>query len=242
MRMRTLAMVAAASAAFALVPTGLASAGGQAHTITANPTALRPNEPTTVTGTSDCNTSGYTVTLTYTNPEGNTATVTATGTTDATGEYTQPITVPETAVAGEPASVQSNIPSCGVDGPAAASNTVALTINAYEGTLEADPDRGPTGTSVSITGTNCWGDDIIVVFGNEDDEVEVEPVTLNEDRTFSATFVIPDGVPPGQYAFAAECPGTDFPLAPFTVVAAEEEEEEPAPPATPVPATPTFTG
>lgn len=239
--MRTLALVAAASTAFALVPAGPAGAG-QNHTITADPTALRPDETTTVTGTSDCNSSAYTVTLTYTNPEGDTATATATGTTDASGEYTQAITVPETAVAGEPASVQSTIPACGSGGPAAASNTVALTINAYEGTLSASPDQGPVGTEVSITGTNCYGDDIVVVFGNEDGEIEVENVTLNEDRTFSATFTIPEDVPPGQYAFAAECPGTDFPLEPFTVVAADDEEQEPAPPATPVGGTPTFTG
>jgi len=241
--MRTLALVAAASTAFALVPAGSAGAG-QNHTISASPTALRPNETTTVTGTSDCNSSAYTVTLTYTNPEGDTATTTATGTTDASGEYTQAITVPETAAAGEPASVQSNIPACNGEGPAAASNTVALTINAYEGTLSASPDEGPVGTEVSITGTNCYGDDIVVVFGNEEDEVEVENVTLNEDRTFSATFTIPEGVPPGEYAFAAACPGTDFPLEPFTVVAAEDDEddEEPAPPATPVDGTPTFTG
>lgn len=238
--------VAVATAALALLLPAAPAGAGFNHSITASPTTLRPNESTTVTGTSDCNSSPYVVTISYTNPAGDPATATASGTTDASGEYTQPITLPETAVAGEPATVSSNITSCN-GGGAAPSNTVNLTVNAYEGTLAVDPDEGETGTEVTITGTNCYGDDIVIAFGDGDEfPYEVEPVTLNEDRTFSATFTIPDEAGPGEYAFAAECPGSDFELAPFTVVAGEEaENEEPAeeaPVATPVGSVPTFTG
>ena len=244
-RMSSLALTAAGSLALATLPAGLAGAGTAAHSITADPTTLRPGETTTVTGTSDCNSSAYVVTISYTNPDGDPATATANGTADASGEYTQASVLPENAVAGEPATVTSNFASCN-GGGVAPSNTVNLTVNAYAGTLAVDPDEGETGTEVTITGTNCWGDDIVIAFGDgEEFPYEVEDVTLNEDRTFSATFVIPDEAGPGDYFFAAECPGTDFPNAPFTVVAAEaaEEEEEPAAPvATPVGGTPTFTG
>lgn len=250
MRTITLAAAAVAAATLALLPAGPAGAGFN-HSITAEPTTLRPNESTTVTGTTDCNSSPYVVTISYTNPEGDPATATASGTTDASGEYTQAITLPETAVAGEAASVSSNITSCN-GGGAAASNTVNLTVTAYEGTLAVDPDEGEAGTEVTITGANCYGDDIVIAFGDgEEFPYEVEDVTLNEDRTFTATFTIPDEAGPGEYAFAAECPGTDFEFAPFTVVGVADEDEGQggsgegggaAPVATPVGGTPTFTG
>lgn len=249
MRIRPLHLVlAAAAAGLSVLPTAPASAG-TTHSIAAAPTTLRPNEATTITGTSDCNSSPYTVTLTYTNPDGDPATTTANGTTDAAGEYTQPITVPETAVAGEDASVQSSITSCN-GGGAAASNMVALTIDAYEGTLAISPTSGRTGTEVTISGTNCWGDDIAIVFTDSEFDafVEVEDVTLNEDRTFTGSFTIPDDAGPGEYFFVAECPGTDFEEQPFTVTptpGAPSPTPNPtptAPPAPPVVGVVDFTG
>lgn len=245
MRPSRLLVAVAATAAMVTFPVAPSGAGTN-HAITVDPTTVKPGDETTVTGTSGCPSVGYTVTLSYTNPEDAVSTATFTGTTNAEGGYTQAVTIPETAVADEPASITS---SAECSGGAVASNTVNLTIEAHEGTLTVSPTSGETGTTVTINGTNCWGDDVAVGFGDgEEFPYEVEDVTLNEDRTFTGTFVIPDDAGPGEYAFAAICPGTDFPLAPFTVVAGEDETAPPpsappaAPPATPVVDTPNFTG
>lgn len=242
----SLAAAVAVGSLLAVAPVTPAGAGN-AHSITASPTTVKPGETVTVTGTSDCNSSPFTVTLTYTNPEGDNATATASGTTDASGEYSQPIVVPDAAVAGEPATVTSNITSCNGGGAVASQNTVALTIDAHEGVLSVSPTSGPSGTQVTINGTNCYGGDVFVGFTDGDEvEIEVQNVTLDEEtRAFTATFTIPGNVDPGQYAFVAECPGTDFNAAPFTVTG-EDDDETPvtpeAPPATPVGGTVTFTG
>ena len=220
MRVRSAVLVSFAATALAVAPASpvAAQAGASAS---ASPTTLKPGDTTTVSGTTDCASVGYTVTLTYTNPAGDNATTTASGTTDASGELTQAITVPETAVAGEPANVAASV-DC--SGGAQTTAPVTLTIEAHEGTLAVDPDEGPAGTEVTISGTNCWGDDVVVAFGDgEEFPFEVENVQLAEDRTFTATFTIPDEAGPGQYVFAAECPGTDFPVAPFTVTGDDSE-------------------
>lgn len=250
MRLSRLSLVAAATAALTAFPAVPVTAGTN-HSITAAPTTLKPGEQTTVTGTSDCNESPYTVTLSYTKPDETTGTVTASGTTDASGEYTQAVALPEDATAGEAASVASSITSCN-GGGAAPSNTVNLEVEAHEGTLSVNPTSGETGTTVTINGTNCYGGDVIVAFGDgEEFPYEVEGVVLAPDKTFTGTFTIPDDAGPGTYAFAAACPGTDFNLAPFTVVAGAGTSNPPppsnpnppvAPPATPVGGTPTFTG
>ena len=252
MRSSRIAFAAVATAALTAFPVAPVGAG-TSHSITAAPTTLKPGEQTTVTGTSGCFNAAYTVTLTFTNPAGDSATATASGTTSAEGGYTQQIAVPENAVSGEPASVASTIDCSGTATP---SNTVNLEIEAYEGTLTVNPTSGETGTTVTINGTNCYGGDVIVGFGDgEEFPYEVENVTLNDDKTFTGTFVIPNEAGPGEYAFAASCPGTDFPLAPFTVVAGADNSggggtpppsttgnPPAAPPAAPVVDTPNFTG
>ncbi|HVF74582.1 MAG TPA: hypothetical protein VM938_05995 [Acidimicrobiales bacterium] len=230
-----------------VVPATPAGAGAAAPSISVTPTTARPTESVTVTGTSDCASVAYTVTLTYTNPDGDPATATASGTTDASGEYTQPITVPENAVAGEDASVQSSV-DC--SGGAAGSNTVDLTVAAWQGTLAVSPTSGPAGTEVTISGTLCYGDDIIIALIDSDDELvdEVTDVTLNDDRTFSASYTIPDDLDARQYDFVAECPGSDFEAAGFTVTSAggqptdDDEDDDDTGAATAVRGRPSFTG
>lgn len=258
MRVRSLLVTSLAAAALVVAPVAPVAAQAGA-TITASPTDPKPGDGITVAGTTDCASVAYTVTLTYTNPAGDDATATATGTTDASGEFTQAITVPETTVAGEPANVTASV-EC--SGGAQTTEPTALDVQAHEGTWTVDPNIGPAGTEVSFTGANCWGDDIVIGFGDGDEfPFEVTDVTLNDDRTFTATFTIPDEAGPGEYAFFASCPGTDYPLAPFTVTGegtdgegegegggvgtggtGAEENAPPAGPPMPVAGNPTFTG
>ncbi|HEV2888904.1 MAG TPA: hypothetical protein VGX28_00860 [Frankiaceae bacterium] len=245
MRLSRLAFAVAATAAMTAFPVAPAGAGSNVS-ITAAPTTLKPGEQTTVTGTTDCNSVAYTVTITYTKPDESTGTATANGTTDASGEFTQAIALPEDATAGEAASVSAAV-ACG--GGSQNSNTVNLEVEAYEGTLTVDPTSGETGTTVTVHGTNCYGGDVTVAFGDGEEFPYEVDVVLAPDKTFSGTFTIPDEAGPGSYAFAAACPGTDYNLAPFTVVAGAGASNPPtpsappaAPPATPVVDTPNFTG
>lgn len=221
MRARTLAYAAATAVVAALTPAAPVAAQAAAPAISVSPTTPKPGDSITVTGTSDCASVAYTVTLTYAAAAGGTTTATATGTTDASGAFTQALTVPETAVAGGPAHVAATV-AC--DGGDQTSNEVPLTIEAHEGTLAADPTAGPPGTEVTVSGTNCWGGEVVVAFGDgEEFPFEVTDVVLAADRTFTATFVIPDEAGTGEYFFAAECPGTDFPLASFKVAGGPDE-------------------
>ena len=252
MRKLGIALITLTAVVASVVVAPVPASAGFTHSISVSPTTARPTESVTVSGTSDCASVPYTVTLVYTNPAGDAATATASGTTDAAGEYTQAITIPEDAVAGEPASISSTILCSGGD---ATSNTVNVTIAAWEGTISVSPTSGPVGTEVSITGANCYGDDIVVAFGDgEEFPYEVEDVTLNEDRTFSATFTIPNEAGPGQYEFVAECPGSDFEGAAFTVTPStggqptppddddDEDDDDGTGPAQPVRRQPDFTG
>lgn len=223
----------------ALVVALASPAAAQAPEVAINPTptALEPGDTLTVSGLTDCPGAAYTVTLTVTDPEGNDLAVTATGTTDAEGEFVAPVVVPDDAVARDPASVVATV-QC--EGPVE-SNAVNLQIDPHQGTLTPDPDEGLPGTEVAISGTNCWGGEVEVVFGDGfefDYAVAVPDVTVAPDKTFSGTFTIPE-VDAGSYVFAAGCPGSEYEFAPFAVLA---ETVPPAPPAAPVPATPTFTG
>lgn len=224
----------------ALVLAGLLTAQQAAHTISVAPVTPRPTETVTVTGDSDCADAGYTVTLSYIDAGREQATTTVSGTTDASGDYTTPLTIPENAYATDPATVASTV-DC--DGTAQPSNVVDLAIGEYPGTAAIDPASGPPGTVVAISGTECWGGRVQAAFGDGDEfdyVVTVTDLTLAEDRTFTGSFTIPD-VAPGSYVFAPECPGSAFEFLPFTVLASAVTPPA-APPAVPVPGTPTFTG
>lgn len=230
--------------AAALLVTGATPALAQAPTLTINPTptTVKPGDVLTVSGDGDCGPVSYTVTLTTNDPEGNAQQTTATGTADADGNFVQQVTVPDDATARDPASVMATM-DC--DGTPVTSNAVNLQVDPHLGELAASPAEGHPGDEVEISGTNCWGGDVEVIFGDGfefDYAVAVPDVTLAQDKTFTGTFTIPD-IDAGPYVFVAGCPGTEYEFATFEVLAAVVEPPlTPAPPAVPVPATPTFTG
>lgn len=251
MRLRSIVLATATIAALAAAP-GLPGHAQAGASISVSPTTAHPEETVTVSGTSDCPSVAYTVTLSYVNADREADTATATGTTDAAGEFTQALTFPADSYAGEPATVVASV-DC--SGGTQQSNVVDVLIDPYLGTFAIDPLQGDPGTEVAISGANCWGGRVMVGFGDGDGFeylVDVEGVVLLPDRTFSGTFTIPNR-PAGPHAFVAECPGSDFELAPFRVLGGEVDDDEDdddggdpgvpaAPPAGPVPGTPTFTG
>ncbi len=230
----------------ALTFAGVAPASAQATAaITVTPDHARLGESFTVSGTSDCPSVAYTVTFTYTNHDLDNETATATGTTDASGEFTQAMTVPQAATAGEPAEVVATVACAAGD---QTTNVVPFTVDVYEGTLTIAPAEGEPGDEVTVSGTACAGGDIVVIFTDgEVDPYEVA-VTLNPDGTFAGTFQVPDE-PGGDYFFAASCPGTDFEDQAFALINEAAPTEEPTPPGpgpapvpTPQPGAVDFTG
>lgn len=207
--------------------------------ITVTPTEAPPGEPLTVTGDATdptCADDGVAVTFYYTKPDGSTGSTTANTVTDAAGHFSAALNVPETAVAGAPASVSAIIADCTPPGgttASRASEAVAFEVLAYEGTFTVSATTGKPGETVTFSGTNCWGGDVVVYLG----DVEVPDVTLNPDKTFSGSFTVPNA-PGGVYELGAECPGTDFEVKAFTLV----NPVRVAPPAKPVPGRPRFTG
>jgi hypothetical protein len=220
-----------------------------AHSINVTPTEVTPGDQFTVSGTSDCASSPYTVTLSYVHAQDGPTTATASGTTDASGEYVQQVTLPEHTTKAEPTSVEATVTSCD-GGGAAESNSVNLSVDPHEGTLTVSPTEGPTGTEVTLTGGNCWGDEVTAGFGDGEEfdySKNVTDLTLAEDRRFTGSFTIPADAAPGDYVFFADCPGSEFAFAEFTVTARTGDDgtttpPPTAPPAEPVPGTPTFTG
>jgi hypothetical protein len=235
--------VTAVAAALAVTTGGPSYAGTTASfTITVSPTSLHPGESTNVSGDTAgpaCANDGVAVTLTFTKPDGSTGTATVNTTTNASGHFDAvAVTVPDTAVAGEPASVQAVIADCSADsGNTRASDPTKLTILAYEGSFTTNKGSGKPGTTVHVAGTNCWGGDVVVVFTDGANEDEVA-VTLKSDKTFSGDYVVPDA-PGGNYAFQAQCPGTDYAPRAFLLV---NPAKPPAPAPKPIVRPVHFTG
>jgi hypothetical protein len=231
MRIRPL-VTAAATVAMAMSGVLPAEAGQQAatFTISVEPDAVHPAESTTVSGETSgpaCAEDGVDVTLTYTKPNGGNGTVTVQTTTTAEGTFSVPVTVPDDAVAGDPASVTAVIADCTAsEGATRTAKAVPLEIEAYEGTLTAQPATGRPGTKVRVNGTNCWGGEVAVVFTDGETGEDVK-VTLSGNKNFTGVYTIPDA-PSGDYAFVAECPGTDYNIAPFRLV--NPEPAKPLPP------------
>lgn len=209
--------------------------------ITVTPTEGLPTASLSVTGDATdpvCADDGVAVNLFYTKPDGSTGVTTVDTTTDSAGHFTANLTVPANAVAGEDAHVAAVIADCT---PPDASPTISRSsvsvpfeVLAYEGTFTISKTSGKPGQTVTFSGTNCWGGDVVVFFGAN----EVPNVTLNPDKTFTGSYVLPDA-PGGVYEFGAECPGTDFEAKAFTLV---NPAAPPAPPARPVTGRPRFTG
>lgn len=215
--------------------------------ITVEPDAQQPAKTFEVTGDAVdpvCAEDGVAVTLTYTRPNGTSGNATVNTTTDEAGHFAATLTVPENAVAGEPAQVRALIADCtppeGESQGARSSEAVPFEVLAYEGTFKVnDADmRGKPGETITFSGTNCYGGDVVAVFG--DDEM---PAVLKEDRTFSGSYVLPDA-PDGVYEIAAQCPGTDYEVLSFRLDNPDEPDEpvRPVPPAKPIPGRVRYTG
>jgi hypothetical protein len=306
---------------------GAAEAGTTAFAISVADPSVELKEAFTVDGRNACASSPYTATFVFTTRSGS-GEVTASGTTDEAGAFTEDITVPETALPEQPASVQATVtcpgetttapptteppttapptedpttapptedpttappttepPTTGpptstvepttstsvdptTSGGAApqalpmadpqaqealrlaaiqaavgtqpqaagpnsqTSNTVDIQLVVATGVLSTDKAQGRAGTVVQVHGTHCLGDDVIVVFGS-DAGAERVAVTLLPDDTFDGSYAIPN-VPPGEYFFAAQCPGTDYADRPFSVLATPGASPSPLPPANPI--------
>ncbi|HEV2888900.1 MAG TPA: hypothetical protein VGX28_00840 [Frankiaceae bacterium] len=207
--------------------------------ITVTPDEAHPSESFTVTGDATdptCADDGVVVRLFYTKPDGTDGVTNVNTIADAEGHFTANVTVPDTAVAGADASVSAMIADCtppGGETSSRVSEAVPFDVLAYEGDFHLSKTTGKPGEKVTFTGTNCWGGDVVVYFG----DIEVTGVTLN-GKSFSGSFTLPD-IKGGTYEFGAECPGTDYEVLAFTLV---NPEAPPAPPARPVPGRPRFTG
>ena len=151
-----------------------------------------------------CAEDGVAVTLRYELPSGSTDTVTVNTTTDAAGHFSAELVIPENAVAGAGAFVQAVVADCDSYG-ARVSVSVPIDVQAYTGQFVLDRATGEPGQVVHVAGTNCWGNEVVVIFGNLEELV----IRLDADRTFSGSYVLPH-VKAGTYTFAASCPGSDF--------------------------------
>ena len=225
------------------------ASAGTAFTISVPDTTVPVAGTFVVNSSNACASGPYKVTFTYTTQQGEVATSDTSGTADSEGAFSQEVTVPEAAVPDQPASVQasSTCPSGPPPAPAAQpfaagqaggtmSNTVSITVQPASGTLSTDKTQGRAGTVVDVSGTNCLGDEVIVVFGNDSGAEEVDVVLL-PDNTFSGDYTVPN-VPPGPYFFAAACPGTDYADRGFTVLATPGATPTPLPPRNPPAPTP----
>lgn len=213
--------------------------------ITVTPAEAPPGEPVDVTGDATdptCADDGVAVTLYYTKPDGTEGSTVVNTVADSAGHFATSINVPANAVAGAEASVSAVIADCtppGGETSYRASESVPFEVLAHEGDFTLSKNTGKPGETVTFAGTNCWGDDVVVYFG----DAEIEDVTL-AGQTFSGSFVVPDA-PGGVYEVGAECPGTDYEVQAFTLVnpsAAPPGTPPAAPPAAPVPGRPRYTG
>lgn len=182
--------------------------------ITVTPDLGHPTDVLAVSGDVTepvCANDGIAIGLVYGLPSGFTDYVGLTTVTDASGHFTGELAIPENAVAGAESSVQAVVSDC--DGVARASVPVPIDIQAYDGQFILDRTTGKPGQVVHFSGTNCWGNQVAVTFGSE----KVTAITLNSDRTFSGSYLLPH-LKAGTYAFAATCPGTQFASRTFTLL------------------------
>jgi hypothetical protein len=236
-------IVCSAAAAFGMTAALLvtpATAAGE-FTITVTPDEGLPTSSFTVTGDATdpiCADDGVAVSLHYTKPDGSTGSASVNTVTDSAGHFTANLTVPETAYAGEDASVAAVIADCTPPdaSPAFARSSISVPFDvlAYDGVFHISKKSGKPGQVVTFSGTNCYGGAVAVFFGDD-----VLSGTPEQDRTFAGEYTLPN-VKTGTYEFGAECPGTDYQVFSFSLV--NPVVAPPAPPARPVVRPPTFTG
>lgn len=202
-------------------------------------TTAKPGDPITVTGdaaTPLCADDGVTVTLYYARPNGTSTSVNATAITDSAGHFSVALAVPADAPADQVAGVSAVIADCSSpDGthPSQYSESEQFTIVAHTGTLGVDKTSGRPGETVRVSGTSCWGGQVALYFF----QTVTGSGVVKADRTFTGSLTLPN-VPGGAYGIGAQCPGTAYDAVPFTLV----DPVRVAPPATPVPGRPRFTG
>jgi hypothetical protein len=88
--------------------------------------------------------------------------------------------------------------------------------------LEVSPTSGAVGTVVTLTGINFEsykGDEIYIFFDNE--EIDVSPITVPEEGSFSFEFNIPDGAELGRNEIRVESELGEVAVSVFTVREAE---------------------
>ncbi|HVF04422.1 MAG TPA: hypothetical protein VNA20_06255 [Frankiaceae bacterium] len=250
---RRIATIGVATLILAASAVATPAVAAPAFAITVTPDEARPGETFDVTGDAVdpvCAEDGVAVTLYFTRPNGTSGTTTVNTTTDAAGHFTAQLTVPENAVAGDDAFVRALIADCNPpSGPSEgtrASEQVDVDVLPYSGSFTISRQSGRPGDTVAFAGTNCYGGEVVVFFG--DQELEGVP---EADRTFAGELVLPD-LPEGIYEFGAQCPGTDYQVFSFRLINPQAPPPGPpagppaappaAPPARPVVGTPNFTG
>lgn len=218
----------AALTLLASVPALPAAAQTPAVTLVVADIDPTPGQRIDVTGDgADCpadasgNPGTFQVTLTYTTPTGTTANVVSNGAISAAGTFTSSVTLPETAVADEPASVVAASTCSGV---ATASNRVTLSVLYHTGTFTLSSGTVAAGGTLTASGTTCYGGEYVIVYGtagaDPNDFTNGTSGTPAADRTFTTTLTIPPAAVQGRYDVYALCPGTEFVEQQMTVTAA----------------------
>jgi hypothetical protein len=207
-------------------------------TLSVDPLDPRPGEPITVDGdlADDCGTGGtYRVTLTYTQPSGDTGQVVATGVLadPPFGTFSATLDVPDDAVADDgedesTADVSAVVTCTGTTTPVT-SPTVELSIAPHTGVLDVQPERIDAGDPLVVSGTSCYGGEFFVVYGPAGDDwiAEEDGTSDPATRTFQAEIATDPDLPGGEYEFFAACPGTDYEPVTITIVGAPDPTPTP---------------
>jgi len=83
----------------------------------------------------------------------------------------------------------------------------AETVIAQEGeSITLTPEFGPTGTTVTVTGTDFPSDEEVTIWWDYDMQMDTDPSPLSSDGdgNFSATVAVPSGASPGLHTVSAE--------------------------------------
>jgi hypothetical protein len=254
------------------VPTSAAADQGDNFTLSTDVSAALPGDPVSVTAvdnddTSLCGDVPFTLSLAYIKVGGvETATTVASGTTDSdssgvSASFQMPADAASTDASGQKATLslavdcrdQQTPNTARVASATAPSNTVALTVSAFTGTIRVSPRYASRGEDVEVLLTNCHGGPVNGTFISRT-EVPTTFTSSNDDPTTleaSGFFQVPDAAPYGHSGVTGLCWQTDYGTATLFVVdyvagegssAGSGPQTPPAPKAVPVAGTPTLTG
>ncbi|MEO6713381.1 MAG: hypothetical protein ABIM89_08145 [Mycobacteriales bacterium] len=162
----------------------------------------------------------FSVTLTYTTPALATATVVVSGAVATNGTFTTSVTLPDTAVSEQPASIASSSTCSGIATP---SNRVTLSVLYHTGVETLSAATVAAGGSVTVSGTNCYGGEYVILYGpagqDPNDYTNGTSGAPAADRAFAATLTIPPTMAVGRYDVYALCRGTEYVEQQMTVTA-----------------------